>query len=356
MSSTDQNFKTASSRTDNRALWFVAPLAAMAYPLPLMGFHASIAATNADGNNTVWLAWFAATASLLLAFSAPLAALLSAMRLSAIEMPTKAELRARQVAFLAVASPSIFTLVGVVFFMLGIADFDKWVLAIFWGALAIAIAYSDKHTIIVAPSVSAKANIRVTHGVVALGILLIFLIGHLANHFAGLIGSDAHTSLMKALRLIYRAPIIEPILLAGFAFQIFTGLYLAWRLTIKATDHFRTFQIASGIFLIFFIISHTTGVIVLARINLNIDPGWGFATGAPTGLIHDAWNIRLVPYYGLAMFFILSHLATGARVVMLAHGKTKELADGVMIWGVALSALASVLVLLGLCGLRLHFA
>ena len=285
-----------------------------------MGFHACITATNTDGNNTVWLAWLAAIVSLLFAFSVPLAALLSAMRLSAIEIPTKAELLARRIAFLAVASPAIFTFVGVVFYMLGISYFDTWVLAFFWGALAITIAYSDKHPLISVPSIPAKANIRIAHGIVALGILLIFLVGHLANHFAGLIGPDTHTLMMKALRHIYRAPIVEPILLAGFLFQIVTGFYLAWRLTKAATDSFRTFQIASGIFLIFFIISHTNAVLVLARVNLGIDPGWGFATGAPAGLIHDSWNIRLVPLYGLAMFFILSHLAAGARMVnLLSH-------------------------------------
>jgi hypothetical protein len=352
---TDQNAKTASLGAKNRALWFVAPLAAMVYPLPLMGFHASISAANAAGNTVVWLAWFAAGISLLLAFTAPLVALMSAMRLSEIAMPTMAELFARRAALLAVASPPIFTFVGVVFYMMGISGLDTWVLAVFWGALAITIAYSDT-TSIAPPSRSAKANIRIAHGVAALGILLIFLGGHLANHFAGLIGPGAHTAMMKALRRIYRAPVVEPILLAGFLFQIVTGFYLAWQLTSKVTDRFRTFQIASGIFLIFFIISHINAVFVLARGYLGIDPGWGFATGAPAGLIQDAWNIRLVPLYGLAMFFILSHLAAGARVVMLAHGQKKEIADGVMIWGAALSVLASALVLLGMCGLRLHFA
>jgi hypothetical protein len=37
-------------------------------------------------------------------------------------------------------------------------------------------------------------------------------------------------------------------------------------------------------------------------------------TGAPAGLVKDAWNIRLVPHYWLGVFFVLAHLATGARV------------------------------------------
>jgi hypothetical protein len=356
MSANLQKVTTVPLVLKGRALWFVAPVTAMVYPLFLMGFHTSISAANIPENSAAWLAWIAAGALLILAFAAPLVALLSAMKLSAIEAPTMAELRARRVAFLAVASPPIFTFVGVVFYMLGISDLDMWVLFIFLGALAIAIAYSDKHAPVVLKPASVKANIRTNHGIVATGIVLIFLGFHLANHFFGLISPDTHAFVMKALRHIYRAPFVEPLLLAGFLFQIISGFYLAWQLTSKVTDSFRTFQIASGIFLIFFIISHTNAVFVFARVYLNIDPGWGFATGAPAGLIHDAWNIRLVPLYGLAMFFVLSHLAAGARVVMLAHGRKKEIADGVMIWGAALSALASALVLLGMCGLRLHFA
>ncbi len=31
----------------------------------------------------------------------------------------------------------------------------------------------------------------------------------------------------------------------------------------------------------------------------TFDTGWGFANGAPTGLVMDRWNIRLVPHYWL---------------------------------------------------------
>src|SRR5262249_56703135 len=40
-------------------------------------------------------------------------------------------------------------------------------------------------------------------------------------------------------------------------------------------------------------------VFIFARTYLGIDTGWGFATGAPTGLVKDPWNIRLVPHYCL---------------------------------------------------------
>ena len=38
-------------------------------------------------------------------------------------------------------------------------------------------------------------------------------------------------------------------------------------------------------------------VFLFARTYLGIDTGWGFATGAPTGIVKDPWNIRLLPHY-----------------------------------------------------------
>ena len=55
-------------------------------------------------------------------------------------------------------------------------------------------------------------------------------------------------------------------------------------------------------------------VFIFARTYLGIDTGWDFATGAPTGLVRDHWNIRLGPHYWLAVFFVLAHLAAGMRV------------------------------------------
>jgi len=83
--------------------------------------------------------------------------------------------------------------------------------------------------------------------------------------------------------------------------------------------------------------------------------GWGFATGAPTGLVQDAWNIRLVPHYALGVFFVLSHIAAGTRVVLMNNGVRKAIADRVMIGGVSLAALIAAVIILGMCGLRLQF-
>ena len=51
---------------------------------------------------------------------------------------------------------------------------------------------------------------------------------------------------------------------------------------------------------------------VFARLYLGIDSDWALAT-APSGLVKDAWDTRL-------MIFVLSHLAAGARALMLSQG------------------------------------
>jgi hypothetical protein len=66
-----------------------------------------------------------------------------------------------------------------------------------------------------------------------------------------------------------------------FLFQIGTGLYLVWRHTALPSDRFRTFQIASGVYLAFYVLGHMDSVFIFARTYLGIDTGWDFATGAP---------------------------------------------------------------------------
>ena len=96
-------------------------------------------------------------------------------------------------------------------------------------------------------------------------------------------------------------------------------------------------------------------VFIFARTYLAIDAGWGFATGAPAGLIKDPWNIRLVPHYWLGAFFVLAHLATGTRSVMMAHGVSKTFADQFMVGGAVVAGVIATVIMLGMCGMRVQF-
>ena len=55
-------------------------------------------------------------------------------------------------------------------------------------------------------------------------------------------------------------------------------------------DRFRTFQIASGIFLAAYVLGHMNSVFVYARLYLGIDSDWAFATGAPGAAVLNHWR------------------------------------------------------------------
>ena len=59
-------------------------------------------------------------------------------------------------------------------------------------------------------------------------------------------------------------------------------------------------------------LGHMNSAFVFARLYLGFDSDWARDT-APSGLVKDAWDTRL-------MIFVLSHLAAGARALMLSQG------------------------------------
>src|SRR5262245_57708188 len=71
--------------------------------------------------------------------------------------------------------------------------------------------------------------------------------------------------------------------------------------------------------------------------------------------LKDPWNIRLVPHYWLGAFFVVAHLAAGARAVMMAHGVSKALANRLMVGGAVLAGLVATVIMLGMCGMRVRF-
>jgi hypothetical protein len=258
------------------------PLGALLYPFALEGFNTSVTRIAAGAYT---LSWLSAAACLALAFAMPLIAMLAAMPFSEIGNPTVAQLRAKRTALLAVAAPTLFTFVGVVLTMLHDPVPDTWLWVACW-AIALALLLRSDNGV---PAVVAPRPIPAP----------------------------------KVFRHVYRNDVLQPLVVALFLFQVGTGLFFVWRLTAAPSDRFRTFQIASGVYLAFYVLGHMDSVFIFARTYLDIDTGWDFATGAPTGLVKDRWNIRLVPHYWLGAFFVLAHLAAGARGVMMAHGVSK---------------------------------
>ncbi|MBY6241250.1 hypothetical protein [Methylosinus sp. Sm6] len=333
-----------------------APLAAIAYPWTLRAFNVA-AVESLEPSRPAHLAlWLGAALFLALAFAIPLVGLLASLRLARIAGPTAAERRAELVALIVVAAPAIYTFLGVVDYMTNSPLPDEWAFALLWAVLIIAVAVSPDRPCPIASAAVAPAALRVAHGVAAIAILAVFLGFHLVNHLAGLIGPDAHRSLMKSVHAIYGSAVVEPLLVAVLLFQVASGSFLASRHLRASADPFRFFQIASGVYLAVFILGHMNSVFVYARSwsNPPIVTDWSFATSeAWGGLIRSGWSNRLIPHYAFGVFFVVAHMGAGLRMAMIGHGLPERWANRAMI-GVATAAfLLALAIMLGMCGVRL---
>jgi len=247
----------------------------------------------------------------------------------------------------------LFVLTGVGLGLLHIPVSDELVWVVGWLAASIFVLFGREDR--AAPSMSSASSVapwRVVHGVAA-AVILIYLSFHLTNHLLGLFGPDVHAAVMKTGRLVYRSAVVEPVLVTLMLFQVAVGVRLAWRWSSLPVDAYRVFQIGSGTYLAAFILTHLNSALVSARAVHHVDTNWAWATSAPVGLIHDAWSIRLVPHYALGVFFVLAHLSSGLRGVLIAHGVSLALANRIWTAGLVASGLISVAIMSGLCGARI---
>jgi hypothetical protein len=139
--------------------------------------------------------------------------------------------------------------------------------------------------------------------------------------------------MMMTLRKWYRSALVQPVLVTLMLLQVVSGVTLFWRATAARSDLYRTLQTSTGAFLTAFIVSHLNAVFILGRAVTQVDTTFLWASGAPMGLLPDPWNVRLIPYYSLGVWFVITHMGLGLRGVLLAHKVTPAAADGVA-WGV----------------------
>lgn len=220
---------------------------------------------------------------------------------------------ARLVAHLAVASPALYSLLG------GWLDFQRalplssagvWV-PLWLVALAASLLDRPRLT----PSRPHGSTLATAHGVSA-AVILVFATAHLANHLAGLFGGEAHRAVMDRLRLVYRDPWVEPLLLAVVAFQAASGVVLLVRALARPRSRLETLQSVSGAYLLLFFASHLSAV--LRAHSRGRDTDWGWLAGGE--LLTDPWSARLVPYYFLGVIALGVHGACGLRRVLESHG------------------------------------
>lgn len=328
----------STASTLSQRLWALIPLGAtLLYPWLLNGFHAAVAPASAAPS--IMLAGLA----LIGAFFVPVAGFFCAWK-----MPGPPALR--RLGYAAVMAPTLYVFMGVLSYMVKARIADEVLWTMLWLILG-GIAFVAPPPVAGAGS-GKVSRWRVTHGVTAT-IIVLFVLFHLVNHLFGLAGYAVHDAVRELGEAIYRMPVLEPLLALLLVFQTITGVRLFWHWSSTQQDFFRTVQLASGLFLAVYVIGHMDSVFVFARSYLETTTSFAWAAGAPTGIVLDAWNIRLLPHYLLGVFFVLVHLACGARVVALAHGLTSRTAN--RLWAVAViaSLALAVLIILIMTGLRL---
>jgi hypothetical protein len=270
--------------------------------------------------------------------------------------PSSFELRARRLAYVTIGVPPFFVLTGVGLGLLNLHLNDECVWVAGWSAVCIYVMLGGEEE----PGQAAQsasearqvAKRRVAHGVAA-ALISSYVLFHLTNHLFGLMGPDIHAAVMRVGRQVYRSPRVEPVLVALLLFQVVVGARLAWYWSALPTDAFRVFQIGSGAYLAPFILTHLNSAFVSARAVHHLETNWAWASGAPTGLIYDAWNIRLLPHYALGVFFVLAHLTSGLRGILIAHSVGVTAANRMWAAGLLVSGLVSIAIISGLCGARI---
>lgn len=327
-------------------------VAALGYPFLLRAFHEALRGAIAPSEGSK-LAVATAAACLLGALATPVFGLAVAWWLSRTDHPSRFVLRARRLAYASLAAPPLFVFAGVALGLLGspVRDTSLWVAG--W-LTALVYGWSAGGAEAAAPATDAPSRVsrlRVAHGVSA-ALLATFVLFHLSNHLTGLLGPAAHARVMAVGRAVYRAAWVEPVFVGFLLFQVASGLRLAWRWSAPRADRYRAVQVGSGVYLAAFLITHLNSALVSARTVHGVETDWAWASGAPEGLVRDAWNVRLLPHYAFGAFFALAHLATGLRAVLLEHRVGEPTANRLWRAGIVASGAAAATIVGALVGLR----
>jgi hypothetical protein len=156
-----------------RPILLLPPALALAYPFLLKGFNASVFVFLSGADE--FAAWSTAAVTLLGAFGIPIFALLTAMSLASIDMPTAAQRKATHIAVLAVAAAPSFVFLEVVLYMLHSPVPDTWFWVVAWAVACIVVAIADNRSPIKLTAKVAPGWLRVMHGICAACIVVVFL-------------------------------------------------------------------------------------------------------------------------------------------------------------------------------------
>ncbi len=178
-----------------------------------------------------------------------------------------------------------------------------------------------------------------------------FGLSHVINHVFALESLKAHVAVQNVLRVVYRQPAIEVLIIATALVQIATGAVIVSRARYQRSTPLRNMHVLAGCFLAMFFLSHLTGV-GMGRFVQKVDTTFAWATGGPKGLLAGPRSGLFFPYYSLSILAIFLHIAGGVRwglARMLGQSAALKLCYIL----IAIGIVATLLVLLPMSGFHL---
>lgn len=142
---------------------------------------------------------------------------------------------------------------------------------------------------------------RVIHRSIA-ALLGLFIVSHLIVHLFALAGPEAHLATLDAVQWIYRNPVVETLLVLAILTQIVTG---ARRVRFANLRGWALAQVASGSYLIVFLVVHTSAALYTHHIfGLETDFYWA------AGSLHfEPMRYGFALYYSAAIVAFFTHAA-----------------------------------------------
>src|ERR1044072_246106 len=150
-----------------------------------------------------------------------------------------------------------------------------------------------------------------------------FLLLHVTNHLFALGGAALHIYVMDLFRHVYRFLPVEIVLLMCVIFQVVSGVTLVFKKGFLKQPVHVIIQIASGLYLSFFMVYHVCAVL-LGRYQWNVDTNFYFAAGVANSFPS---KLFFIPYYTLSLICVFAHIACAHYIMGIE--KINEIPDGI---------------------------
>jgi hypothetical protein len=343
----------------HRLLLVIPVLCALAYPSLLSLLSSGLVLMHGSATPNGAIVWVAVIASLMLALAIMLVSFAVGLALGSPHVESPENRRARSIAHLAFATPSLYVGFGNVAGALHVPSAVPIAWLGFWALMAAILLLGPKLLLGLKSSPMADAmtpvahrRLALAHGISACGILLLFIGPHIVNHVTGFWNGPAHIEVMKAVRRIYRDDIVQPMLLALIGFQILSGTALVRRRMSMPSDFMGTVQTMSGVFVGVYLLAHATAVFV-AR-DAGTDTNWSWLTRPNDSMLVSLSTLRLIAHYWVGPIAIVAHVACGLRMVMLQHDVSPARATRLALALITAGVVTSSIILLAL--LNVHIA